>query len=151
MRRSSKKGDALALTINPAALAEAVAEKLFTKIEAKYGKRLARNQETPAVERSVFSIPEFAVKAGMSPWFIRKEIREGRLPAIKVGDLTKIQASVAEQYLASRPAARPGDGGHRKPPPPRGAMEAATPRAPSTAPAASSSTAPRPPKVEAVS
>jgi hypothetical protein len=137
MGRPSKKGDALALTINPAALAEAVAEQLFTKIEAKYGKRLARNQETPAVERSVFSIPEFAIKAGMSPWFIRKEIREGRLPAIKVGDLIKIQASVADEYLASRPAARPGNGGHRKPPPPRGVIEPTS--------------APRPPKVGAAS
>jgi excisionase family DNA binding protein len=134
MGRRSKKGDALALTINPAAFVEAVAEQLFVKIEAKFGKRLSRHEAPPPVEQEFLSIGEFATKTGTSSWFIRKLIREGTLVAVKVGDLLKIHISVANEFIASRPAARSAGASHRKPPPRRGAIEPAT--------------APRPPRVE---
>jgi excisionase family DNA binding protein len=53
------------------------------------------------------TVPEASQKAGVSPWSIRREIREGRLRARRVGKLVRILDSDLAAWMrgGNEPAA----------------------------------------------
>ena len=45
------------------------------------------------------TVPEAAERSGLSPWLIRKEIREGRLRARRVGRLLRVLDADLAQWM----------------------------------------------------
>jgi hypothetical protein len=114
MSRASNKAQTVVVAINPDSLSDAIAGKVASMLDVKYGKQLAadgRRQVDPLSE----SIPDFAIRVGTSRWTIRREVREGVIEAIKIGDTVRVTnpAEQAKRYLQSRPVFEASTGGSR--------------------------------------
>jgi excisionase family DNA binding protein len=58
---------------------------------------------TRTLEPAAYSISEFCELCGFGRDFAYKEIRAGRLRAVKAGRLTRIPASERERYISQLP------------------------------------------------
>ena len=63
------------------------------------------DMDTPAIDRAAYSVPEALSKLGIGRDKLYKVIREGLLPARKLGRRTLILASDLEAFLQSLPRA----------------------------------------------
>jgi hypothetical protein len=111
MSRASTKAQTVMLAINPDLLSDAIANKVVSILDAKYGKRL-QGDGRRQIERLTDTIDDFATRVGMSRWTIRRDMRRGEIDAIKIGDAVRIPhpEEQARRYLRSRPAFKPTEG-----------------------------------------
>jgi excisionase family DNA binding protein len=104
----SKKSEALALSIDSASLADAIADRLFERFDRKYGRAFERPTDAPA--KRLLTIEEFSSARGTSKWLTKKEIRLGKIKAVKVGDLTRIPIEELDRYVQDAPIRAPSTG-----------------------------------------
>lgn len=86
--------------VEPVAGLEALIESLVDKI-------LRQRRMRPMPPQAVMSQQQFATSNGISLSTVQKEIREGRLEALKVGKRTGITTEAGERWRASRPRIKP--------------------------------------------
>ena len=86
--------------VEPAAGLEALIESIVDKI-------LRQRRMRPMPPQNVMSQQQFATSNGISLSTVQKEIREGRLEALKIGKRTGITAEAAARWRESRPRIKP--------------------------------------------
>jgi excisionase family DNA binding protein len=88
---------AMAVTIDPDALADVIAEKLLMRIERKFGDRL--QPKDPDIGPRLLTLQQVADALGTSTHFVRKAIREGKLKVVKVGDLPRVRPEELDRFV----------------------------------------------------
>jgi hypothetical protein len=86
--------------VEPAAGLESLIESIVDKI-------LRQRRMRPMPPQAVMSQQQFATSNGISLSTVQKEIREGRLEALKIGKRTGITTEAGDRWRASRPRIKP--------------------------------------------
>jgi excisionase family DNA binding protein len=69
---------------------------------AGHGEQREEAEMPPTALPHWFTVPDAATEAGVSPWLLRKEVREGRLRARRVGRLMRILDSDLAAWMEGR-------------------------------------------------
>ncbi len=72
---------------------------------------MAENTEVTSADKSEFiTIPEMATRLRISVGFARKLVLEGRIPAVRIGEVAvRVREKDLEQFLASSPVDGPSE------------------------------------------